>query len=77
VISEPIKNHVSNYGINLKNIIQQSPITILPLFLAGEFPHKIEAVFLLGSRGFYGFGLWKVEMLWVRGTGGTLVVTKR
>ncbi len=29
--------------------------------------------FLLGSRGFYGFGLWEVEMLWVRVMGVTLV----
>jgi hypothetical protein len=49
VISKPIKNDVSNYGINLKKIIQQSPITILPMFLAGEFHHKIEAVLLLGD----------------------------
>ncbi len=41
------KNDVSNHGIDLKKIIQQRPITILPMFLAGEFPHKIEAVFLL------------------------------
>jgi hypothetical protein len=26
------KDGVSNYGINLKKIIQQSPITILPMF---------------------------------------------
>jgi hypothetical protein len=51
VISKPIKNDVSNYGINLKKIIQQSPITILPIFLAGEFSHKIEA-FLLVLKGF-------------------------
>jgi hypothetical protein len=39
------KNYVSNYGIDVKKIIQRSPITILPMFFAGEFPHKIEAVF--------------------------------
>jgi hypothetical protein len=39
------KNDVSHYGINLKKIIRQRSITILPLFLAGEFPHDIEAVF--------------------------------
>ncbi len=39
------KNDVCNYGTNLKKIIQHSPITILPMFLAGEFPHKIEAFF--------------------------------
>jgi hypothetical protein len=38
------KNDVSNYGINLKKIVQHSPIKILPMFLAGKFPHKIEAV---------------------------------
>ncbi len=59
--AKPWKNDISNYGINLKNIIQHSPITILPImFLAGEFPHKIEAVFLLGLRGF----LW----VWIMGT---------
>jgi hypothetical protein len=67
-----MKNAVSNYGINMKKIIQQSPITILPMFLAGEFPHKIEAVFLLDLRGFfYGFGLWEVEMLRVQVMGVT------
>jgi hypothetical protein len=34
-----------NYGINLQKIILNSPITILPMFLAGEFSHKTEAVF--------------------------------
>jgi hypothetical protein len=55
VISKPIKNDASNYGINLKKIIQQCPITILPMLFSGKFPHKIE-VFLLGLRVF----------LWVR-----------
>jgi hypothetical protein len=41
--------HRNLTGINLKKIIRQSPITILPMNLAGEFPHNIEAVFLLGS----------------------------
>jgi hypothetical protein len=63
------KNDVSNYGINLKEIVQQSSITILPMFLAGEFPDKIEAFFFAGFQGFfmgsdygktkcYGFMLW-------------------
>jgi hypothetical protein len=39
-------------GINLKKIIQQSPITILPMFLAEEFAHKIEAVFCWVRGGF-------------------------
>jgi hypothetical protein len=73
VISIPIKNDVSNYGINVKKIIQQSPITILPMFLDGEFPHKIEAVFCWVQGGFYGFGLWEVKMLWVQVMGVTLV----
>jgi hypothetical protein len=60
VISKPIKN-VSNYGINLKKIIQQSSITILSMLLAGEFPHDIEAVFCGVQEGFYGFGLWVVK----------------
>jgi hypothetical protein len=55
VISKSINNDVSNYGINLKKINQQSPITILPMFLAGEFPIGLSC-FLLGPRGF----------LWVR-----------
>jgi hypothetical protein len=50
------KNDVSNYGINLKKIFQQSPKTILPMFFAGEFPHQIEAVFCWDREGFYGFG---------------------
>ncbi len=50
MISKPIKNDVSNYGINLKKIIQQSPISILPMLLAGEVPHNIEAVFA-GFKG--------------------------
>jgi hypothetical protein len=35
------------------------------MFLGGEFPHKIEAVFGWVRGGFYGVGLWEVEMLWV------------
>ncbi len=76
-----------NYGINLKKIIQQSPITILRMFLAGEFvPHKIEAVFCWVRfpytleavfcwvwGGFYGFRLWEGKMLWVQVMGVTLV----
>jgi hypothetical protein len=57
------KNDVSNYGINLQKIILNSPITILPMFLAGEFSHKIEAVFcwvlwvwIMGSRNVTGLG---------------------
>ncbi len=46
-------------------MIQQSAITILPMFFAGEFPHKIEAVLSWVWGGFYGFGLWEFEMLWV------------
>jgi hypothetical protein len=63
------KNDVSNYGINLHNFILNSTITILPMFLAGEFSHKIEAVFAGFEGGFYGFGLWEVKMLlvWVMG----------
>jgi hypothetical protein len=68
VISKPIKYDVSSYGINLERIIQQSPITILPMFLAGEIFHKIEAVFcwfrggllwvwIMGSQNVMG-GLW-------------------
>ncbi len=44
--------------------------------MLGLIPHKIEAVFLLGSRGFYGLGLWEVKMLWVQVMGVTLVKRK-
>jgi hypothetical protein len=47
VISKPIKNNFSNYGINLKKIIQRSPIIFLPMLFAGGFPNKVEAVFFL------------------------------
>ncbi len=44
--SKLIKNNVSiSYGINLQKIILNSPTTILPMLLAGEFSQKIEAVF--------------------------------
>jgi hypothetical protein len=55
------------------------------MFLAGEFPHKIEAdfccvrlsheieAFLLGSRGFLWFWIMEVKMLWVQVMGVTLV----
>jgi hypothetical protein len=72
VISKPIKNDVSNYDINLKKTIQQSPITILPMFLAGESPIRL-GLFSAGFEGFYGFGLWEVKMLWVQLMGVTLV----
>ncbi len=64
------KTHVSNYGINLKKIIQQSPILILSMFLAGGLSHKIEAFF---AGRFYGFGLWGVATLWGRVLGVKLV----
>ncbi len=48
MVSKPIKNDVFNYGINLK----KSPITSLPMFFAGEFPHKLEAVFA-GFKGVF------------------------
>jgi hypothetical protein len=51
------KNDVFNYGINLQKIILNSPITILPMFLAGEFFLKL---FLLGSRGFL--------LVWIMGS---------
>ncbi len=45
------------------------------MFLAGEFSGKIQAVICWVQGGFYGFGLWEVEMLWVWVTGVTLVFT--
>jgi hypothetical protein len=45
------------------------------MFLAGEFSHKIEAVFFAGFKEFlYGFGLWEVKMLWVQVMGLTLMI---
>jgi hypothetical protein len=69
VISKPIKNDFSIYGINLKKIIQQSPITILPKFLAGEFPYKIEAVFAGFEGVFMGLELWIMGSQNVIGSG--------
>jgi hypothetical protein len=45
---------VSKSGINPKKIIQQSPITILPMLFAGRFFHKNEAVFAGLKRVFMG-----------------------
>jgi hypothetical protein len=68
VISKPEKKDVSKYGNNnLKKIIQQSPITILPMIVAGKFPQNIEAVFcwvrgrflwvwIMGSQNVMGSG---------------------
>ncbi len=68
------KNDLSNHGINLKKIIQQSPITILRIFVAGEFTQKFEADFFAGfdspirSRLFFcwvqGGFLW----VWIMGS---------
>jgi hypothetical protein len=67
--SMPIKNDVLNDGIKLKKkVIQQSRITILPMFPAGDSPIILK-LFLLGLRGFLwvrlmgsrnsmGLGLW-------------------
>jgi hypothetical protein len=79
VISKPIKNDVSNYGINLKKIIQQSFQTIFQMLLAGRRTHKNKAFllahnFLWVREGFYGFSLWEVKMLWVQTLGVTLVL---
>ncbi len=48
------ENDVSNYGINFQKIILNCPMTILPMFLAGEFSHKIEAVFAGFEGAFVG-----------------------
>jgi hypothetical protein len=54
-----------------QRIILNIHITILPMLLAGEFSHTVEA----GFKGvFYGFGLWAVKMLWVWIMGGILVL---
>ncbi len=50
------------------------PITILQILVfAGRLSHKSGALFCWVQRGFYGCGLWEVEMLWVRVMGVTLV----
>ncbi len=43
-------------GINLKKIIQESHILILPMFLADRFSHENEAVFCW-TQGFFFIGL--------------------
>jgi hypothetical protein len=89
VISKPTKNDVFNYGIYLKKIIQQDPITSLPMFFnCWGIPNTIETDYFAGfnspvrlrlcfcwvRRGcIYGFGLWEVKMLWVPVMGVTLV----
>jgi hypothetical protein len=59
VISKPIKNDVSNYGINLKKINQQSPITILVMFFAAEFPIRLKLFFP---------GFKEVLWVWIMGS---------
>ncbi len=54
LINPPIKKDASKSGINLKKIIQQSPVTILPMFLAGSFSHENEA-FFAGLEVFFFF----------------------
>jgi hypothetical protein len=43
------------------------------MLLAGRQTHKNKAFFLWVRGGFYGFGLWEVNMLWVWIMGVTLV----
>ncbi len=44
------------------------------MFFAGDFPHKIEAVFAGFLGGLDGFGLWEIKMIWVGVMGVTLVL---
>jgi hypothetical protein len=67
------KNDVAKSGINVKRTIHQSPITIHPIFFAGRYFHKNEAVICWGQGGFCGFGLWEAPTLWGEVMGGTLV----
>jgi hypothetical protein len=72
------KNDVFKSGINLKKIIQHSPITILPMFLAGRFFHKNETFsFLFYFTGFDGgLRVWHMgsrNVIWGRLMGETLV----
>jgi hypothetical protein len=51
------------------------------MLFAGGFPNKVEAVFFLfyffwAWGGFYGCGLWEVEMLWVCIYGSNISVGK-
>jgi hypothetical protein len=71
VINEPIKkNDVSNYGINLEKIIQQSSHNnSSQVFLLGDDPIKMEQCFAgfegvfigsdYGKPKCYGFVLWE------------------
>jgi hypothetical protein len=74
VISKPIKNDASNYGINLKKITEQSSHNNSSDVTCWETikPIKIKH-FLWVQGGSYGFGLWEVKMLWVWIMGVTLV----
>jgi hypothetical protein len=63
VISKPIKNDASSYGINLKKIIQQSSHKkFSDVILAGRRTHKNKSFFMgldHGKSKCYGFGLWE------------------
>jgi hypothetical protein len=67
VISKPIKNDESNYGINLKKSSNKVPIIIFRCYVMGDKPIIIEQ--FMGSRGL----LWEVKLSWVRIMGVTLV----
>ncbi len=54
-------------------IIQQSPMTILTMILAGIFSHKNEALFCYAQEWIYAIGLWGAAMLWCGLMGVTLV----
>jgi hypothetical protein len=60
-------------SISITKSSTKVPITTLPMFLAGIFSHKNEAVFCWVREGFYGFGLWEAPMLWGEVIGVTLV----
>ncbi len=79
--SKSIKKDVSKTGINLKKIIQQSPINILPpLFFAGRFFHKNDTGSCWAGVGFYFMGsayIWEATILWGGLMGVTLVVACR
>jgi hypothetical protein len=73
-IRKPIKNDISNYGINFKKIIQQSSHNKSFHVPCWEtHPIKMEQLFAGFEEDFYGFGLGEVEMIWVWVMGVTLV----
>jgi hypothetical protein len=63
VISIPIKEMMSPIMASIsRNYPTISPITILSIFFAGEFSHKIEDVFCRGGGVFMGLDYGKSKL---------------